>query len=186
MNTVTKTALSVVLATLVISAASASYAHTDTFNTSPANGDSVTAGVQQIAVEFNDKILDLADSSEIVITGPNDQAVEVSCIAVEAKSLTVDAMIPAEGNYKVTWRTVAEDGHPISGKFSFAATGSSDEDFTSCTEASARTTIEEPMVVASPEPAKDSGDLTIYLVGGAVVLAAGIALVIRGRRKPKA
>ena len=192
MNPVTKKALTVALAALAFTTASAASAHTEIDHTTPGSGESVSAGVQQIEVGFTDKILDLADSSEIVITDPNGTDVEVSCIVVDEKSLNVNAMLPIEGDYQVTWRTVAEDGHPITGKFAFAATGSSDEDFTSCAESISQTNVDEPQVVATPKatavedaPA-DSGDLTIYFVGGAVVLTAGAALVIRRRRKLKA
>jgi methionine-rich copper-binding protein CopC len=191
MNPVIKKALTVALAALAFSTASATSAHTEIDHTTPGSGDSVTAGVQQIEVGFTDKILDLADSSEIVITDPNGKDVEVSCIFVDEKSLNVNAMLPIEGDYQVTWRTVAEDGHPITGKFAFAATGSSDEDFTSCIESISQTNVDEPQVIATPKatavedtPA-ESGELTIYLIGGAVVLAAGAAFIIRSR-KPKA
>lgn len=189
MNLTKKALLSLSVLALALSSSTQAFAHTEVDSTSPNAGATVDAGVQTVSVSFTDKILDLADSSEIVIDDPNGKPVEVSCILVDKQALSVDAMIPTEGTYKVTWRTVAEDGHPITGKFEFQATGSSSDEFTSCTEAASETTVDEPTVIAEPKASavddikEPSNDLVIYVIGGVVVISAAIGFVIRRNRR---
>jgi hypothetical protein len=142
-------------------------------------------------VFFTDKILNLADSSEISITDGSGNQVEVACIEVDDKSIAAAAYFPTEGEYKVVWRTVAEDGHPITGKFSFDVQGATDKtDFVSCIELASQgtaviatpkaTTTEESVVVSSPE----SRTARIFWIGGiaATAIAAVSYLLLRRKR----
>ena len=157
-------------------------AHTEIDHTSPSAGATVEAGVQSISVEFSDKILDLANSSEIVVTDSNGDAVELSCVEVNKTSLQVEVFLANEGDYRVVWRTVAEDGHPISGKFSFKATGTGDRgNFVSCKDLAS----EGNVVIATPkaEPAQsaatDTGVIWPFWVGGLLILGVGAVVLIR-------
>ncbi|MEN9992494.1 MAG: hypothetical protein RLY83_64 [Actinomycetota bacterium] len=163
-------------------------AHTEIDHTSPAAGTTVAAGVQTISVEFSDKILDLADSSEIVVTDANGDAVELSCVEVKKTSLNAEVYLATEGEYRVVWRTVAEDGHPITGKFSFNATGTGDKgNFVSCKDLASQGTV----VIATPkaEPVQsattDTGVIWPYWVGGLLILCVGTVVLVR-RKSTKA
>lgn len=165
-----------------ISSVSVASAHTEIDHTSPSAGATVDAGVQTISVVFSDKILELADSSEIVVTDSHGDAVELSCVEVKNSSLTAQVFLPKEGQYQVVWRTVAEDGHPISGKFAFNATGTGDKaNFVSCKDLAS----EGNGVIATPkaEPAAsvttDTGVIWPYWVGGLTILGVGSFVLIR-------
>ena len=192
MNAVKKTlaALTLILATFVVVPAAS--AHTEIDHTTPGADESVAAGTQTVSVVFTDKILDLADSSEVVITASDGSEVPTSCLEVKNKSLNIEAFLGNEGDYKVTWRTVAEDGHAISGDFSFSVTGSAENaDFVSCKSISESDT---PVVIATPkanapEVKEESSNDGLgwgqwFIYGGA---AAGVAIgsIIRIRRRKR-
>ncbi|MFM2384589.1 MAG: hypothetical protein RL166_463 [Actinomycetota bacterium] len=191
MNSLNKFLALVALVSLSIVPVSSASAHTETSRTTPSAGETVDAGIQTVEVVFTDKILNLADSSEISITDASGNQVETACIEVDNKSITADAFLPTSGEYKVVWRTVAEDGHPITGKFAFEVQGVAEKtDFVSCIELASQgttviatpkaTTTEESVVVSSPE----SRMARLFWIGGlaAAAIAAVSYLLIRRKR----
>jgi methionine-rich copper-binding protein CopC len=188
MNAVKK--LSTVFALLMfsLSPVSPASAHTEIDHTTPAAASSVEAGIQTVSVVFTDKILNLADSTEIVISDADGQVVEVACVEVKNASISADAFFPAAGEYQVTWRTVAEDGHPIDGTFSFKVTGTAEnKDFTSCQEQAAQGNVviatpkAEPLITGEKVAAQDTGIAWPMWVAGLLVLAVGAAVIFRRR-----
>lgn len=162
-------------------------AHTDIAHTTPSAGATVDAGVQIISIEFSDKILDLADSSEIAVTDSNGDAVELSCVEVKKSALSAEVFLASEGEYKVVWRTVAEDGHPISGKFTFNATGTGDKgNFVSCKDLASQgnEVIATPKAEPVANATTDTGVIWPYWVGGLLILGVG-AFVLARRKNTK-
>ena len=190
MNSLNKVLALVALLFLSIAPVSPASAHTETDRTTPSAGQTLDAGVQKISVVFTDRILNLADSSEIAITDGSGNQVETACVEVDDKSMTADAFLPTEGEYKVVWRTVAEDGHPISGKFSFNVQGNSEKiDFVSCKDLASQGNV----VIATPkaEPSTTQDEVSTvseiiwpYWVGGFAILITWLVLAVR-RRKTK-
>lgn len=191
MHNLNKALAVIALLFLSLAPVSPASAHTETNRTTPNSGDTVDAGIQKVSVTFTDKILNLAESSEIVISDGSGEPVETACVEVDDKSLSADAFFPAEGIYKVVWRTVAEDGHPITGKFSFNVQGVAEKtDFLSCAELASQgteviatpkaTTTEESEVVSSTE----SRIARMFWIGGivAAVFAAVSYLLVRRKR----
>lgn len=173
------------LCLLWLTVATPASAHTEVGKTSPNEGASVSAGVQKISVDFTDKILNLDNSSEIVITRGTGQVVQVSCIEVLETSLQVEAFLESSDTYKVVWRTVAEDGHPLTGEFSFTATGSGEMgDLVACKD---KASEKKPVATnpASESPGKTrSEEIVIFVIGGAVVASSVIFWIVR-RKKTK-
>lgn len=190
MNSLNKVLALVALLFLSIAPVSPASAHTETDRTTPSAGQTVDAGVQKISVVFTDRILNLADSSEISITDGSGNQVETACIEVEDKSITADGYFPAEGEYKVVWRTVAEDGHPITGKFSFNVQGNSEKiDFVSCIELASQgnTVIATPKAITTEESIVVSSTETriarLFWIGGIAAAAIGATIYLLIRRK---
>ncbi len=181
MNTVKKVLASLAMLFITLSSTSPALAHTDVDKTMPSTGSTVEAGVQKISISFTDKILNLADSSEISITGPSGDEIEISCIEVKDKALSADALLASEGQYKVVWRTVAEDGHAITGKFSFSVTGTSGEnDFVSCKEQAGQgNVVISPKPTAQPTTAENTQMWPYWVAGIAVVLIGLIVMIFR-------
>lgn len=189
MNVVQKILVAIPLVLVSLMPTVPASAHTNEERTNPVNGSTVEVGIQTVSVAFTDQILNLADSSEIVITSSNGEQVEITCIEVSKKSLSAEAYIPAPGKYKVTWRTVAKDGHPITGKFGFTATGkTSSADFTSCKEINQDKTIIDKPTSGKSTPVNKSDDSLIvwpFWTVGILVIGIGSYTVIK-RSKSKA
>lgn len=176
--------------TLMSMLATPATAHTETESTSPGAGETVAAGEQLVSISFTDSILDLANSSEIVIVDSSGKAVPTDCSGVEKKKFYTNAFLAVEGEYRVTWRTVAEDGHPITGKFSFQVTGNSETEYSkpACANDSPEPT---PKVIAAPpvkksEPPTDDSSLAIYLGALGVTTALGVMwLISKSRHRAK-
>lgn len=180
MNTVKKALIALTLLLTGLFASTPALAHTEIDHTSPSENSSVAAGTQTVSVVFTDKILNLADSSEIVITDGNGDEVATSCLEVKNTSLNIEAFLGSAGDYKVVWRTVAEDGHPISGKFGFKVTGTADDSaFVNCKGISSSKTP----VVTAPKHENHVPETAVvwpyWVVGVLVFVLGGIVLISR-------
>ena len=188
MNTVYKTLVSALLLFAGLFTVTPASAHTEIDHTSPSANSSVEAGTQTISVVFTDKILNLANSSEVVITDANGDEVATSCLEVKKTSLNIEAFLGAAGDYKVVWRTVAEDGHPISGDFGFTVTGSAEDSaFVNCKALASQgtaITAPEPKAIEEKPEASNSAIVWPYWITGFVLLIAWLVVAIR-RRKTK-
>lgn len=184
MNALKKSLVFVALLMVGIFSVNPASAHTEVDHTSPAQGATVAAGTQTVSVVFTDKILNLANSSEIVITDEKDEPVATSCVEVKNTSLNVEALLATPGDYKVVWRTVAEDGHPITGNFGFTVTGTAtDANFVNCKTMASQGTA----VVTAPKPSKPVTAVAVvwpyWLVAGLVLVAGAIVLIRRNGSK---
>ncbi|MEY4553912.1 MAG: hypothetical protein RL197_339 [Actinomycetota bacterium] len=186
MSAVKKVLTSLTLIFFLVTATQPASAHTESNTTSPSSGETVAAGEQLISITFADNIVELADSSEIVVVDPDGNFAPTDCSGIENKMIYTNAFLASKGEYQVTWRTVAEDGHPISGKFSFqvsedAATGYSKP---ACATDSSEPT---PKVIAAP-PAKTvvqtENGFSMPLALGAFAIGASLAIMwlVRKRR----
>ena len=165
------------LALFTIVPANASFAHTDVAVTTPAAGSTVQSGLIDVTVSFEDAIVNLDGSSQIVITDADGTEMIGSCVVVDKKVLTKQIAIYSPGVYNVAWRTVAEDGHPISGKFSFTSTGEfeSGDDYPTC--AATDTDNGKYPVATVPGDKKTTApfDPTLWLIlGGLVIVLATV------------
>lgn len=161
-------------------------AHTETETTSPASGETVSGGEQLISISFTEAILDLADSSEIVVVDAEGNVAQSDCSGIENKMIYTNSFLASKGEYQVTWRTVAEDGHPITGKFSFQVSEDAATEYSkpACATDSPEPT---PKVIAAP-PAKTTAQpesrLSMPIALGAVAVGVALAIMwfIRKRR----
>ncbi len=179
------TAIAIIFLSLV--SVNPASAHTEVDHTSPATGASVQAGAQTISVVFTDKILNLANSSEIVITDATGQSVDTTCVEVQNTSLSAQAFLAAAGEYKVVWRTVAEDGHAISDSFHFTVTGTAEKgNFISCKDLAAQggTVIAEPKP-SKPVPQDSASTIPMLFYGAVLLLLAVMVFVALKRRRAK-
>lgn len=102
-------------------------AHDELVSQSPAQGETVSAGVIDIMLEFSGPPLALEDGSgnEIFVTGPNGAIKYAGCLPIEGNFGVLTADLDQVGTHTVAWRVVSSDGHPISGEFTFEIENSS-------------------------------------------------------------
>jgi methionine-rich copper-binding protein CopC len=205
-------------------------AHNYLVSSSPAAGSTVDAPPSEVTLTFNDVILDLGaaggagtggdasagsapaagGSSVVQVTGPDGQGThfETGCATDAGRAVSVPVALGGSGEYRVTWRVVSADGHPVSDSIAFtyqapagAAASAGTPDGLGCAAAQDGATTSDG-AAGSADPGSSAADpgaaagqeegVAPYLgvivgVGiGIVVLAAAavVLIVVTGRRKP--
>ncbi|MFF1876679.1 copper resistance protein CopC [Leifsonia sp. NPDC058230] len=206
------TAASAVLAAVALAllpAAGAS-AHDYLVSSDPASGATVTAPLEQVALTFNDRVLDLTGdgkSSIVEVTDAAGRYFETGCATTADTVVTAPVALGPAGSYTITYQIVSADGHTVSNSLPFtyqpaagavAAEGSARptcgqavEPTPSPTEAVSTPGPTEAVTTPAPiQAADDSGNLGLVIgigVGIVVLALAGVLIVVlTSRRKPPA
>ncbi len=106
---------------LSLGLATTAQAHSVLLETVPANGTQLEEAPDSVSLTFNEDITNLG--TEVIIThGEGNDLVSEGPVDIKGPTITqaLGENRP-EGLYKVTWRAVSADGHPISGVFYFTA-----------------------------------------------------------------
>lgn len=109
----------VLLVALVTLWPSHAAAHDALLGTEPEDGETVEEAPEQVVLTFAAEQAGVG--AEVAVTGPDGSAWSDGAAVVAGATVTqplLDGM-PA-GDYTVAWRSVAGDGHPVSGTFRFA------------------------------------------------------------------
>lgn len=111
------TILSMILMFLTLTGASLGYAHTDLVSSSPASDEHLQTPPGYLALQFGDQVrlmrINLND-------GTGDQVRLDFQPSPEADTnYRVDLPTLNDGHYTVEWRAMAEDGHAMTGSFTF-------------------------------------------------------------------
>ena len=119
-----KTALAALFLAVSLSATSVD-AHTHLLSTNPVNGAEVTTELSSISLTYGGQI---EEGSFFEITSSEGQNIEVETFTVENRVLTGSLAQPLENDsYTVAWTSISEDGHPLTGEFSFKVTTEQNE-----------------------------------------------------------
>ncbi len=162
-------------------------AHADVLSVTPADGSQLERAPTALVVVFSEDVNPAF--VQVTLTG-NDAAVPLGPPSVDGRTVTVT--VPpgpgqAPGSYRLAYRVVSSDGHPVSGTSQFTVTGT-----TAATSATGPATS-SPAVTTSPsgqaagqapagsEPASRAPVLA-GLVGVLAVAGAGLAM---WRRRPE-
>ena len=156
-------------------------AHADLVSTNPVDGSVLESAPESITLSFNSKILE--SMAELAVSNSSGEL--VGGIVAESAQTTATALWPADlpgDTYKVAYRIVSEDGHPITGSFSFSYPDSVSESITESEVAEPQvSTMETPSVEStsstsgSTDSGSDSGSMLVWVLG---FLA--LALVVAG------
>lgn len=106
-----------VAALSVFAFAAPASAHDQLVSSNPEDGSKLDKQPEWIELMFSGDVQEVGSEVKVVT---DDKDVSAGELAVDGKKLTValpDNLKP--GDYKVTWRVVSADGHPISGDFDF-------------------------------------------------------------------
>jgi copper resistance protein C len=107
-------------ALLVLAIVSGLEAHTALRTSTPADGETLTALPPSIRLEFTAAID--GSATEVRLVDSAETARELELQFDDAAPTVLKAMLPEDltsGAYHVSWRTLAADGHPVSGTFAF-------------------------------------------------------------------
>lgn len=94
----------------------ASEAHTDLVATRPAAGEVVDGAIDRIRLEFATPVLE--EFTDVVVTSDGPASVASPVVSGGVVEAAVNGL-DAAGTYVVAYRTVAVDGHPVTGSFTF-------------------------------------------------------------------
>lgn len=162
----------------VLVAAAPAQAHTTLKEASPAK-DSTVPPPSQIVLTFNDEVM----VPRVVVTdagGATHQSGAAQVDGVKVIQAIEGTLEP--GTYTVSWRVVAQDGHPITGTYEFTVEGTPQTPTASAEPA--QTAPATPEVSASPAASQSGGGSSgwLWVVLAALVIAAvagGVSLVRR-------
>lgn len=91
----------------------------------PRVNDTLTVSPSSLSLWFTESVQ--AAGTAIRLTGPGDKTIALGDVSVDAAPLSpavAKVSTPlAAGTYVVQWKTMAKDGHPTSGKYSFTVVG---------------------------------------------------------------
>jgi copper resistance protein C len=111
---------SLIAALLLAASAGQGLAHAHVESTEPRDSDHLQTSPAQIAIRFGSKVE--AAFSTIAVTTGRDEAVDIGPIELSDNAQALSAMpltLLRPGLYHVRWKALSQDGHPVSGEFSF-------------------------------------------------------------------
>lgn len=156
-------------------------AHARLLDTEPTKGGTVTSPTTKVQLTFNQEMQE--KFAAVAVTGPDGGKIatgkpEVTGKKVEQRIKPFDEA----GKYRVGWRAVSADGHPVSGRFSFTVRDS----------AVPATETPKPTPTSSSPAARQTGDgddrsflerHALHLLLAALVILVGLAVVVWDRRR---
>lgn len=170
---------SLVLAAALVGMAATASAHSELVSSDPAAGSTVARPPSEVSLTFNEPVQEAGSS--IVVTAGSQEISQASTFAVDetSASIEIDAT-NVSGAVEVAFRVVSEDGHVVRDTYSFEVSGGT----------STQGPDETPTVQATPVSgdSDDSGGTIVWVLGlgaiGLVLIAALVAVGVRGRRGP--
>ena len=185
---------SLLLALAVLLPASPASAHTRLASSSPAPGAVVPGETGEVVLAFDGAVR--AELTRVAVTGPDGAEAAQGAPAVRGTDVVqaLSTPLPA-GEWTVTYRVVADDGHPISGTIAFTVSSSPAAATPSTAGAvpdptpdtrPARAGAVSPAPAAAQQPDADSddgGSLLAPTLAGLVVVAVAGALLLRRRSR---
>lgn len=165
------------LAALSLLVAGPAAAHTDLSSSSPKDGATLAAAPARIALTFREDLLPAGDR----LVARDAQGARVSLGQATVDGPVLSAAWPPDadsGSYRVAYRAVAADGHPLEGTVSFTVQGPR-----ASTPQTAQTaqTPQTPAPDPGPTPEDQSGPNLLLPLGLVVALLVGGLFVWRAR-----
>jgi methionine-rich copper-binding protein CopC len=105
----------------MLTAASPTVFHTKLIKSEPAANDTLDTAPRKLILWFSERI-ELKVSS-VKLTGAKGKVIPLGALA-HAGAADSSVVVPvtavlAAGSYSIMWRTASDDGHPVTGTFSF-------------------------------------------------------------------
>lgn len=138
-------------AAITLFAVAPAAAHTELESSDPANGATLQTAPEQVSLTFGEDLL--AEGDKLV--AKDDTGVQVSLGPSQVRGPELSATWPSTadaGTYTVSYRAVAEDGHPLEGRITFTIATESAAPQATPTPAAAQTeqSTTNPWLIAAP------------------------------------
>ncbi|MFD4707341.1 copper resistance protein CopC [Gottfriedia sp. NPDC058432] len=166
-----KKGLSIIILLLFLFPTMAS-AHTKLVSSNPSNGQVITEPIKQITLEFEEALEQLG-TIKLFKAGTTTAVTNVS---IKGNKLIADLPNGIEnGDYKVEWKVVSEDGHPVTGQIPFKVQLKQVENKTTDKSVKDQTPTKEKQKEATPKKERSK-----YLIPLIAIGLFGIALMVGG------
>ncbi|HVG46058.1 MAG TPA: copper resistance CopC family protein, partial [Longimicrobium sp.] len=118
-----RAAAALAAAALLLASSAPARAHAGLLSSAPAAGDTVREVPRRLALRFTEPVE--ASSSRLALLGWDGRTVTLAPEADPADVAAFTAALPPlePGGYRVQWRTLSADGHPVEGSFVFYVAG---------------------------------------------------------------
>ena len=175
--------LVVLLLLVLVAGGGIAQAHSELVSTTPEDGQVLDAPPTELTFTFNEDLL--PDFVNFVATDPGGQVLELAVSGVNGPTATV--AWPAEapgGEWRVDYRVVSQDGHPVDGgiTFSYAAESPSPTPTSAAPSPAPTTSSAEPAPAptsAEPSPTvAPTSDSSGLSAGWIIAIIAVVAIVI--------
>jgi methionine-rich copper-binding protein CopC len=108
------------LALLVVLPVAPAFAHAELNSASPKANVKLIKAPTQIKLTFDDDLVELPDANKIQVTNSKRMRVDLNNYKVLGNQITVGLKKLVVGSYRVTYRVLSADGHPITASYSFS------------------------------------------------------------------
>lgn len=107
---------------VVLATAAPAQAHSAIVDSTPAEGETLTALPEAFSVTANETLLDLGGQGvfALVIRDAEGRYYGDGCVDVVDATMSAEPAIGASGDYEMLWQIVSADGHPVSGEIAFS------------------------------------------------------------------
>lgn len=128
MSRKSKSLIAVSILSLLFLPSSPAFSHAQITATSPIQYSAVSEVPSEVSIEFDGNLTQIEDLSINVLKVFNSEGIQID----DGKTLVGGAKLTigvrdrsGSGTFRVTYRVVSEDGHPITDEFTFEVTGNS-------------------------------------------------------------
>lgn len=145
---------------LAVSTSLPAFAHAALIGSSPEKSSSVDS-IGEVAVTANEDLLDIGKNAKgfvLTVRDADDFFYGDGCVSVDGATASMPVALTEPGRYRVAYRIVSNDGHPIEGGFAFEFTG--DENAEPAPKFAKRPvcgSAQEPVAISIPEPTPTDG-----------------------------
>jgi hypothetical protein len=161
--------------------ASPAFAHAEFESSDPADGASLATGPSTISVTFSDTMQQ--GFNELTVIGPDGTThYENGEVLADGDTVSVgvNPLGPA-GRYRIGYRVLSDDGHPVSGSVAFTLTapGPAAAQLASSAAAAPAPADAAPAPVAQQDTGSGGSPVWPWIVGAVVLVAAGVFVAMR-------
>ena len=178
---------------VVLGTSTMASAHSDTFQSVPANDAVVSTPVVELQFTFVEPVSTDLSAPEVALVNSQGVVIELGVPSLNdvASTMSVPILMGAlpNGVYTASYRIVSQDYHPADGSITFTVEGSDADPLAEAVPAEEEAVVTEAddeLMVTSSGAEGDNGQLQLALglgAAGAVALAAVLVIVALRRRR---
>jgi methionine-rich copper-binding protein CopC len=157
----------------LVGLATPAFAHNSLTGSNPVNEASVDVGPKTVELTFDQPVQEGDGLNSVAVTGPDGSHWEAGAAEVDSNVVRAPVReLGPKGTYKIGYRIVSADGHPVSGELTFTLTKA----------AGGTPATDVPDSTGTSDAAGDSDGggipIWVWLVGAAVLLGVGLAFAL--------